>query len=56
MHSLAVWGFDYEKSKHFLNQAFDVVVLIINYIRIGFQEKTDQAISQAAFKTDFLQN
>lgn len=35
---------------HFLNQAFDIVGLIINYIRTGFQEKIDQVVSQIALK------
>lgn len=48
---VTVRGFDYEESKPIFSiSLFDVVILIINYIRIGLQEKIDQAISQTAFK------
>lgn len=55
MPSLAVWGFDCGESEPIFSIRL-LMLLVINFIIIGFQEKTDRAISQTVLKTDFLQS
>lgn len=55
MPSLAVWGFDCGESEPIFSIRL-LMLLIINFIIIGFQEKIDQVISQTVFETDFLQS
>lgn len=55
MPSLAVWGFDCGESEPIFSIRL-LMLLIINFLIIGFQEKINQAISQTVFETDFLQS